>query len=78
MAADRAEMDGREMAAKNVPPKFQVNVLKANCMKLFGVTSSTFCAAFHGKSGEYTIDEAKKHLDKWGKQDIAKKVKEDK
>lgn len=47
-------------------PKFPYDVLKANCVKLFGVTSSTFIGATIGKEGNnYTIAQMKQIIDDW-------------
>ncbi len=47
-------------------PKFPYKVLKANCVMLFGVTSSTFIGATIGKeSGNYTVAEMKQIIDGW-------------
>lgn len=51
--------------------KFPYEVLKANCMKLFHVTSSTFIGATIGKENEkYTITEMKCIIDTWLKKEV--------
>ncbi len=49
-------------------PKFDLAALRKDCLKLFGVTSSTFDGAFAGKTGPYTIDEAKSIITAWGRE----------
>lgn len=56
--------------------KFPYEVLKANCMKLFHVTSSTFAGATAGKeSGTYSISEMESILDLWLKKKIKKEAR---
>ncbi len=45
---------------------FPVLTLRANCVKLFGCTTSTFDGAFFGCADkEYSIEEAKGIIEKW-------------
>lgn len=47
-------------------PQFPYDVLKANCVMLFGVTSSTFIGATIGKEGNnYTIAQMKQIIEDW-------------
>ena len=46
-------------------PKYSIEKLRSNCLKLFGVTTSTFDGATHGLNGEYTVKEMKNVIDKW-------------
>lgn len=56
--------------------KFPYEVLKANCMKLFHVTSSTFIGATAGKEkGTYSVPEMKSMVDSWLKKSIKKEVR---
>lgn len=50
--------------------KFPIEKLAANCRQLFGVSSCTFAGATHGLTGEYTVEEMKKHIEKWRKQEV--------
>ena len=53
--------------------KFPYEVLKANCMKLFRVTSSTFIGATIGmESGAYTIAEMQSIVKGWLKKEVKK------
>lgn len=47
--------------------KFPLATLRKDCVKLFGITSSTFDGAIYGKDGEYTIAEAKRIIEDWKK-----------
>lgn len=49
-------------------PKFDLATLRKDCLKLFGVTSSTFDGAMSGKTGPYTVDEAKNIITGWGRE----------
>lgn len=51
-------------------PKFTIAKLRQNCMKLFGVTSSTFDGATLGLNGEYTVEEIKTAIEKWRKKEV--------
>lgn len=59
-AGDAAAGNGRERV-------FPLEVLRANCTRLFGCTSSTFDGAFFGADGEqeYTVKEAGGLIEKW-------------
>lgn len=51
--------------------KFPYEVLEANCMKLFHVTSSTFAGATIGmESGAYTIADMQSIVDAWLKKEV--------
>lgn len=51
--------------------KFPYEVLKANCMKLFHVTSSTFVGATIGKeSKSFTISEMQSIIETWLKKEV--------
>lgn len=66
-------MKQEEKAVK--PPKteskYPTEVLKANSVKLFGITSSTFAGAFAnaGINNTYSIVEAKKIIGEWLKKE---------
>lgn len=61
-----------EAAEKEVQQatKFPIEKLAANCRRLFGVSSCTFAGATHGLTGEFTVEEMKKHIEKWCKQEV--------
>lgn len=50
--------------------KFSVEKLAAHCRQLFGVSSCTYAGATHGMTGEYTVDEMKKHINEWCKKEV--------
>ena len=62
--------------AVNTAPKHSLGVLRKNCLALFGVTVSTFDGATHGLDGEYTVEEIKEKINKWGKTPIKSTKKE--
>ena len=56
--------EGQNMTVRS-EPVFSVERLKENCVKLFGVSQSTFDGAAYGLSGEYTVREMKSLIEKW-------------
>jgi hypothetical protein len=50
---------------KTVEQKFTIKKLQENCMQLFGVSASTFVAATYKMTGQYTVEEMKKHIETW-------------
>ena len=55
-------------------PKYSIEKLRSNCLKLFGVTSSTFDGATHGLNGEFTVKEIKIVIEKWRKTTLKKEA----
>ncbi len=49
-------------------PEFPIPALRKDCLKLFGVTSSTFDGAMSGKEGTFTIKAAKSIIESWEKE----------
>jgi len=45
--------------------KIPIEKLRRSCVKLFGVTPSTFDGATVGLAGEFTVAEMQAHIDKW-------------
>ena len=45
--------------------KIPIDKLRRSCVKLFGVTPSTFDGATVGLTGKYTVTEMQAHIDKW-------------
>lgn len=56
----------------NEESKFSLEVLRANCVKLFKVSSSTFDGATKGLEGIFTVNEIKNKINSWLKQPIKK------
>lgn len=55
-----------EQVAEKAAPKYKVEKLRAKCVQLFGVTSSTFDGAFYGNTEtEMTIKAAEARINKW-------------
>lgn len=53
-------------AADNVQAQtFPLETLRANSLKLFGVSSSTFDGATAGMQGEHSVEEVKNKINKW-------------
>lgn len=67
----KKEMEPPAVAAVPVTKKFPLAVLRTNCTKLYGVTSSTFAGATASLSdGEYTITDMKDKIDTWLKKEV--------
>lgn len=66
-ATQTAESDAVTVIAEEKrEPKFKVEKLRTNSMKLFSVTTSTFDGAMYGnKETEMTIAEARAVINKW-------------
>ena len=68
-----ANQAAEEPAKTSDERKFPYEVLKANCMRLFHVTSSTFIGATIGKeNGSYSISEMQRLIDEWLKKEVKK------
>lgn len=59
------EIEIKEKETVKQPLKFPLEKLRENCLKLFGVTQSTFDGATNGLGGEYTVSEMKKIIVTW-------------
>ena len=57
-------------AKSPAPKKYTVERLRANCLKLFGVTTSTFAGATYGMTGTYTVEEMKANIEAWKKKEV--------
>ena len=71
--------DNKTNAEKTNPaekPKFPLDRLRRDCLKLFGVTTSTFDGATFKLNGNFTVEDIKEKIDKWQKKKI--KFKESK
>ena len=51
-------------------PKFSLEKLGENCRALFGISSTHFAGATHGLTGEYTVEEMRKHIGEWDKREV--------
>lgn len=49
--------------------KYKIKILRENCLKLFGVTKSTFDGATYGLTGEYSVSKIKSIIEKWFKKE---------
>ncbi len=71
MATNKTNMKPASAEEITNEKKFPLNVLKANCTKLFGVTSSTFAGATTDVSdGEYTIAYINNKVKNWLKKEV--------
>jgi hypothetical protein len=46
-------------------PVFSLERLRRDCLKLFGVSTSTFDGATLGREGEFTVKEAREIIQAW-------------
>jgi hypothetical protein len=46
-------------------PKFALDRLRKDCLRLFGVTVSTFDGAAFGLTGDYTVQDMRSRIDQW-------------
>ena len=71
-------VEGKESAPADQPaalgepaePKYSVEALRKNCLKIFGVTVSTFDGATFGLKGDFTKEKMKAILDEWLKKEV--------
>lgn len=57
--------DAAEAKPATVERKIPIEKLRRGCLKLFGVTPSTFDGATVGLTGKFTVAEMKAHIGKW-------------
>lgn len=68
--SNKPDMEAAESGAAKTPtipkpPKFSVKRLRKDCLKLFGVTVSTFDGATRGLCGEFSVEEMAERIKKW-------------
>ena len=52
-------------AVENGAQKFPIERLAKACRTLFNVSASTFAGATAGLTGEYTVEDMRKHINEW-------------
>lgn len=62
--AENREIEGEAGLSKELP-RFSKDQLRKNCLKLFGVTPSTFDGAAYGVEKKLTVDEMREHISEW-------------
>lgn len=60
-----------ETKAAPVERKIPIEKLRRSCLKLFGVTPSTFDGATVGLTGKFTVEGMQAHIDKWLKTPVS-------
>jgi hypothetical protein len=58
-------MAEKNASAAQTAQKFPIERLAKACRTLFHVSASTFAGATAGMTGEYTVEEMRKHIDEW-------------
>lgn len=66
----KTKNDTKQEVLTSPAPKFTVEKLRENSLKLFGVTQSTFDGVAYGLSGEYTVSEMKKIISNWQNKEV--------
>lgn len=66
----KTKNDTKQEVLTSPAPKFTVEKLRENSLKLFGVTQSTFDGATCSLSGEYTVSEMKKIISNWQNKEV--------
>ena len=73
-------MANKATAAKNITEKTErkipIEKLRRSCVKLFGVTPSTFDGATVGMEGNFTVAEMQAHITAWLGQPVSLGKKE--
>ena len=65
-----AEAEGAVVESTAVAPQYTIEKLRANCRKLFGVSTSTFAGATYGMTGKYTVEDLSAHIEAWKKKGV--------
>lgn len=68
----KSENKRENQPATQAEPEYDMHTLRKHCMKLFGITTSTFDGAFMGHNEPMTVRSAKAILKKWKKEEIKK------
>lgn len=56
---------------KKAEPKFPLATLRKDCVRVYGISSSTFAGATMDlPDGEYTIEEVRAVINKWLKKEV--------
>lgn len=70
-----AQDEKKEVAA--TPPKFSIERLRRDSLRIFNVTVSTFDGATHGLKGEFTVEEMRDHIKKWNEKRVLPATKKE-
>lgn len=70
MSVKKTEATEEIVITEQIEQKFALRKMQANCMALFGVSSSTFAGATVGLSGEHTVNEIKETIEIWKKKGV--------
>lgn len=62
--------DTKQEVQTSPSPKFTIEKLRENSLKLFGVTQSTFDGVTYGLKGEYTVSDMKKIITNWQNKEV--------
>lgn len=62
--------DTKQEIQTSPAPKFTIEKLRENSLKLFNVTQSTFDGVTYGLNGEYTVSDMKKIITNWQNKEV--------
>lgn len=65
-----ASKSKKTATAKEPEKYYAIEKLRANCRRLFGVSTSTFAGATYGMDGYYTVKQIKSRIEAWGKKGV--------
>lgn len=60
------------------PPQFTLDRLRKDCLRLFGITVSTFDGATLGLTGRYSVEEMRSRIERWKNTRVLPAKKEEK
>lgn len=73
-----AETSAAKPETAAAPPKFTLDRLRKDCLRLFGITVSTFDGATLGLTGSYTVEEMRGRIEQWKNKRVLPAKKEEK
>jgi hypothetical protein len=69
-AAEEQSQSGAPPAVNPEEKGFKYEVLRDQCMKLFGVTKSTFAGAVKNHGGQFKISEVQRQINEWLQKEV--------
>lgn len=68
--AEEQPQSGKPPAVNPEEKGFKYEVLRDQCMKLFGVTKSTFAGAVKNHGGQFKISEVQRQINEWLQKEV--------
>lgn len=66
----KEKVKSQAATAKPLQTKYSIGKLRENCLKLFGISQSTFDGVSYGLTGKYTVAEMKSVITKWQNKEV--------